>query len=237
MKDFKIKKIKSTHWKDHWHTHPQIFAEDPQIQVGRTSQGQPISEEEWKKLVEYISSLLNLSHNDRLLDLCCGNGLFSIEFSRRCKSVISVDFSKPFVDSLTKKCPDNVRVLQCDARKYDPEEGSFDKILFNFAIQHFTEGEVVLIFRKLAKWIPVGGCCVIGDVPDKERIWQFVSTHEYRREYFELLEKGTPAIGTWFSKDFINYLAIDVGFEICEIIDQPACLINSGYRYDVRLIK
>ena len=94
-----------------------------------------------------------------------------------------------------------------------------------------------MIFRKLVKWVPVGGCCVIGDVPDIERIWQFVSSHEYRREYFELLGKGKPAIGTWFSKDFINYLAIDVGFEMCEIIDQPAYLINSGYRYDVRLIK
>ena len=56
-------------------------------------------------------------------------------------------------------------------------------------------------------------------------------------EYFELLEVGRPAIGTWFSKDFINYLAIDAGFEKCEIIDQPAYLINSGHCYDVRLTK
>ena len=69
----------------------------------------------------------------------------------------------------------------------------------------------------LAKWLPAGGYCVIGDIPDAARIWQFVSTPEYRKEYFELLEVGRPAIGTWFSKDFINYLAIDAGFEKCEI--------------------
>ncbi|MDB4054736.1 class I SAM-dependent methyltransferase [Akkermansiaceae bacterium] len=225
------------YWKEHWQNHPKLSDEDPQMQVARTAQGEPISEENWKKLVGYVGCLLELSSGDRLLDLCCGNGLFSIQFSRHCSSVQSVDFSKPLIDSLAKKCPDNVEVLQCDAREYDAKEGAFDKILFYFAIQHFTEGEIVSIFRKLAKWLPAGGYCVIGDIPDAARIWQFVTTPEYRKEYFELLEAGRPAIGTWFSKDFINYLAIDAGFEKCEIIDQPAYLINSGHCYDVRLTK
>ncbi|MDR2510286.1 MAG: hypothetical protein LBC77_06545 [Spirochaetaceae bacterium] len=105
------------------------------------------------------------------------------------------------------------------------------------SLQHFEESDAVCLFEKALSWLLPGGVFYIGDIPDREKVWTFAITPEYEKSFFDLLKSGKPAIGTWYEKNFLRKAADWAHFSRCEIIEQPSWQINSGYRFDIKLIK
>ena len=85
-------------WKDYWNTFPNQFAKEDFIkQVGKTVQGKPITNEQLDKIILDIVQKLELKSDDRVLDLCCGNGMITYGMAQNCQSIVSVDFSEPLI--------------------------------------------------------------------------------------------------------------------------------------------
>lgn len=229
--------MKNDYWIRFWNDKKIIASGNRQSQVGRSINKAPILDERWTYTLEFIRRQINLIMEDELLDLCAGNGLISIPFSKICNHVISVDISKVLIDQIDTNTNKNIRTILSDVRLLDLAENSFSKVIFYFAIQHFTEKEVICLFEKVCKWLRPGGLFFVGDIPDAEEIWSFFNTEERQKVYLESIKNDKPIIGTWFSKEFLCKAASFAGFSDCTHIVQPDELINHHYRFDMLIRK
>tara|TARA_B110001469_G_scaffold117373_1_gene123300 strand:- start:17357 stop:18046 length:690 start_codon:yes stop_codon:yes gene_type:complete len=221
------------YWKHHWESDSRLCSDDPFFQVGRTRHKKPISKEDWIRSLDFIGSRLDPSGNDVLIDLCCGNGLLSGHFSDLVSRVIAIDFSERLLDAFVAKDRSNISILRRNVKTLSFEEFSYNKVLFHFAAQHFTEEEIIRVLDRIRKTIAPGGMIYIGEIPDQDRKWNFYSNEKYRRTYFNELINGEPAIGTWYKKDFFTYAAETLGFKSIEIFDQPDFMLNENHRFEV----
>jgi cyclopropane fatty-acyl-phospholipid synthase-like methyltransferase len=224
-------------WVKYWTDKKIIASGNHQSQVGRSINKVPILDESWAYTLEFIERQIDLTMEDELLDLCAGNGLISIPFSKKCNHVVSVDISKDLIDQIDTSTNTNIKIILSDIRLLDLSEESFSKVIFYFAIQHFSEREVIYLFEKVCKWLRPGGLFFVGDIPDSEKIWSFFNTQERQKVYLESIKNDTPIIGTWFSKEFLCKAASYAGFSDCTHIVQPDELINHHYRFDLLIRK
>ena len=82
-------------WKKYWTEFPRRFDErDFCFQVGRFSRGRATDPRELAIAVAQVHEGLELVASDRVLDLCCGNGLLTARYCGRCSSALGVDFSE-----------------------------------------------------------------------------------------------------------------------------------------------
>lgn len=221
------------YWKEHWESDPRLSSDNPFYQVGRTQRKKPISPEDWARSLKFIEQYLLPNDQDVLIDLCCGNGLLSDYFCNLVSEIIAIDYSKRLLDVFVAKERSNVHTLQRDVKKLSFEDLSFNKVLFHFAAQHFSEGEILRILQRIKKSIAPGGLIYIGEIPDVDRKWNFYSTKEYKDAYFDGLIKDEPIIGTWYKKEFFEYAAESLGFTGIKILDQPKFMLNQNHRFDV----
>lgn len=76
--------------------------EDFWVQVKRTVKGQPVSQDQIDMIVSAMTAALDLSPDDILLDLGCGNGALTTYFFHRCRGGLGVDFSE-FLISVARR--------------------------------------------------------------------------------------------------------------------------------------
>ena len=84
-----------TDWRSFWNSYrrKEVASEDDLfIEVGKTVHGLPISREEFRLTIERIVMFLHLKPNDRLLELCCGNGLMTRALAPAVAEIEAVDF-------------------------------------------------------------------------------------------------------------------------------------------------
>jgi SAM-dependent methyltransferase len=77
------------------------------------------------------SPLLNFPHGARVLDLCCGPGLFLVPLARRGFDVTGVDLSDPMLERARTSCEEagaDVRLVRGDMLTYTAPE-AFDVVL------------------------------------------------------------------------------------------------------------
>ncbi|HEY1506240.1 MAG TPA: class I SAM-dependent methyltransferase [Stellaceae bacterium] len=94
----------------------------------------------------------------RVLDLCCGGGFFGYHFySSRASSVVAVDFDPRAIAHARRNfTAPNVEFLCADIRS-DMPNGPFDTIVWNAAIEHFTQAEITsLLIAIKARLSPNG---------------------------------------------------------------------------------
>jgi ubiquinone/menaquinone biosynthesis C-methylase UbiE len=232
----------SDYWEKYWNLVSLNI--DEQSQVGRTVKKEPISNDIFEKTFDWVSSKMQINKESDILELCCGNGVWTIPFAERVKHITAVDFSKPLLDVLKNKCISknikNVDIKLQNVSKINNSDYKFKSHVFlYFAIQHFSERQTISLFetahRILKDTAGERRIFYIGDIPDREKLWDFANTKEYAKMYFDSIKNETPAIGTWFIKNDLIKLADYAGFSKCEIIEQPSWQINSSYRFDMKL--
>jgi cyclopropane fatty-acyl-phospholipid synthase-like methyltransferase len=224
------------YWVYFWNHNSILDEEDMQKQVGRTIDKVPINPDQWRITVSEIIKTIELDSNDEIIDICSGNGLLSVPFAEKCKHVTAVDISTKLLDRIDTIRYANITKNKADVRLIQFETRSFSKAVLYFALQHFTERETVLLFKSVYNWLKPDGLFFLGDILDIDKKFVFFKTPELQSAYFEsLLTKR--AIGTWFSKPFLEKLAFFVGFKKCKILEQPPFQINAHYRFDVLLEK
>lgn len=220
------------YWVNFWNSNPIIELENLQCQIGRTKNKNPITEQIWLKTVDYINEIIKLEQTDELIDICSGNGLLSIPFSKKCKYVTSVDISEKLLSKIDLSVNQNIQTIVSDVRTIEFKNDTFSKALLYFSLQHFNEKETIMLLKSVYNWLKPHGLIFIGDIPDLERKFDYFNSKERQTAYFESILTMKPILGTWFSRHFLENLGLYVGFKKCTIIDQPDYQFNSNYRFD-----
>ena len=176
---------------------------------------------------------LQLRADDRLLDLCCGNGLFTTAFSARVAHIEALDISPMLTQRLSARGLPNVSVGTSDMRDAQFSPQSFSKVLWYAGIQYIDESDIVTMVRRIREWMKPGGILLIGDIPDRAKLWGYFSGNTRRASYFDGLAQRKPIIGTWLDAAWLESLCKDSGFAVAIAIPQHEELIYADFRYDL----
>lgn len=120
-------------------------------------------------------------HNDAVvLDLCCGDGFNSHHFySIRSKSVTGIDFDEEAIRWAKRnfKAP-NVDYREGDIRT-DIPSGPFTNVVWDAAIEHFTEEEIVAIMSRIKDVLVPQGTLSGYTIVEREDGKKSLHQHEY----------------------------------------------------------
>lgn len=105
-----------------------------------------------------VMGMLAMKPGCRVLDLCCGGGFFAHHFfSSRAASVVSVDFDPSAIAHAKRNFnAPNVDYRCCDIRT-DMPAGEFDNVVWDAAIEHFTEQEISAILANIKQRLAPSG--------------------------------------------------------------------------------
>ena len=223
-----------TDWRAYWNSAPaRLDADDVLRQVGKTVNGQPVPSASLDAMADDIRRGLALNREDRLLDLCCGNGLLTSRCAAHCREVVGVDVSAFLIGvARSRFARPNVEYVQADACRLPAEVVGkpFTKICVYEALQHFTEDETRILLEGLPRSAPV----FLGSVPDRERLWNFYDTPARRDEYHRRVKDGTEAIGHWWTSADLARLGGSLGYAVTILAPDPALHV-AHYRFDALL--
>jgi len=226
-----------SNWKDRYNDKEKHGTPDLQFNVDRTKGGVIVDADVWARTVNDIVDICHIAKDSVVMEICCGNGMLLGPISTRCKKAIGVDFSVPLLSQLQAEYPTTVETHLSDALEFQWGKNDLDVVLIYFAIQCFTERDALRLISRSFNWLKEGGVLFVGDVPDEEKKWSYLSKPEYRRDYFTRVETDTPKIGQWFRKEFFKGLEDYIPGMQVTVLDQPGYHINSEIRFDVVIRK
>jgi ubiquinone/menaquinone biosynthesis C-methylase UbiE len=121
-------------------------------------------------------TLLAMEPGCKALELCCGDG-FNAHFfySSRVSSMLSVDFDPKAIAYARKHFRvQNVTYRLADIRTQMPE-GIFDNIVWDAAIEHFTESEIADLMANIKKRLTPTG--TLSGLPARSDVRQMLPDH------------------------------------------------------------
>lgn len=140
------------------------------------------------------------------LDLCCGDGFYSYYFySLNSLKVTAIDFD-PLAIKTARMFHEsnNIEFIHGDIRK-DIPEGPFDNIIWDAAIEHFTEEEISQIMNKIKSILTPTGILSGYTIKEPEHGGKHLHQHEYEFHSEEDL-------GTFLSPHFRNVQILTTRF-------------------------
>lgn len=114
------------------------------------------------------------------LDLCCGDGFYSYYFySLNSANVTSIDFD-PLAIKTAKRfhSSDNINFILGDVRK-DIPDGPFDNIIWDAAIEHFTEEEISQLVSRIKEVLKPDGILTGYTIQEPKHEGKHLHQHEY----------------------------------------------------------
>ena len=207
-------------------------------QVSRTINGKPIEPEQHEMIVRAISNGLEISADDVVLDLCCGNGLLSDRIFQQCLGGVGVDFSDYLIDVARQHFLDgNTReFVLSDVVAYvgtSNDTTQFTKALCYGSFAYLDFGDAESLLRNVHDRYPNISRIFIGNLPDKSRLQEFY----YDREYVPGIEDNhDTAIGIWRTEEEVAGLAQQTGWRSA-VVRMPNDFFASYYRYDAILTR
>jgi cyclopropane fatty-acyl-phospholipid synthase-like methyltransferase len=225
-------------WREYWDEFPRRFNDsDFRRQVGRTAnRGVPTPALEIEAVIEEIVSSLALGPRDRLLDLCCGNGLLTVRLAERCTEAVGVDFSEPMI-RLAREHHTGGNVRYVDGSVLDLGrcvDGKFDKICMVESLAYFGPDDLAQILDGLSTRGASRMTILFSGVLDDEAKWDFFDTPARRTEYEQQQKEGTEIMGRWWTRSEIGRIATKHGYET-EFSSQDERLNTAHYRFNVLL--
>lgn len=207
-------------------------------QIRRTVQGEPVSDEQIRMIVDAIHAALQLKKGDVLLDLACGNGALSQLLFDSIAAYLGVDFSEHLIKVAKnnfEKLPDYRFVTQ-GAAEYVREEahpGKFTKVLCYGSFSYFPAADAAEVLRALHDKFTNVQSVFIGNLPDRERAALF---YKIKPASAEEMSDSSSQIGIWRTQKEFAQLAADAGWK-SKFSVMPAEYYAGYYRYDVLLTR
>ncbi len=99
-----------------------------------------------------VFSRMVLKPNGKILEICCGDGFNARHFySSKVATIIAIDFDRDAIPHAKRyNSTPNITYLQQDIRDGLPS-GPFDNIVWDAAIEHFTEAEIDKLLRSIVE--------------------------------------------------------------------------------------
>jgi SAM-dependent methyltransferase len=173
-----------------------------------------------------VYSMLAIKPDSKMLEVCCGDGFNSYYFySKKAASLTAVDFDPQAIKYARKhyNLP-NVNFQVADIRSNVPE-GDYDNVVWDGAIEHFTESEIESVMpvlkTRLAKRQGILSGYTIVERPDgrksleqheyefksKEDLLRFIAPHFKHAIVFETLFPERHNLYFWASDGEIPFAA------------------------------
>ena len=230
-----------TDWKSFWSSYrkKEVRSEDDlYLEVGKTINHRPISSKAFQLTIDSIIEALNLSREDRLLELCCGNGLMTRRLAPLVARIQAIDFAEHLIahaqdleppENVTYICADVAEYLQQleRTRAYVPT-----KVLLGDALGYFDPATLGDALSALQRLTGNNLLLMATGIPSDELKLNFYNTPERLRRYEEnqLQPRNTnDGIGRWWRISELRELARERGLKLA-VKDQPAGL--SKFRVD-----
>ena len=218
------------------HLKEKMTPENFWVQVKRTVNGQPVSQDQIDLIVSTMTAALDLGRDDVLLDLGCGNGALTTYFFRRCRGGLGVDFSEFLIGvarSNFSSRPEH-RYFLSDIVDYvaraDETEG-YTKALCYGVFQYLSpDGARSLLFGLRRRFTGVGRL-VLGNIPNKDAISAFYSDGVPDG----VSDRADSPIGIWRTQEELSALAEVEGWRVT-FQTMPAAYHAAHYRYDAILV-
>jgi SAM-dependent methyltransferase len=115
------------------------------------------------------------------LDLCCGDGFYSYYFySKRSHYITAVDFDAEAIKFAKNNYREagNINFLCADIRFNFPE-GKFDNVIWDAAIEHFTESEIEALMGKISNSLKSTGILSGYTIVEPKHGGKHLHQHEY----------------------------------------------------------
>lgn len=228
--------LRKSYWRSFWREFPTGFGDDDFFrQVGHTIGGEPYTEVQFRAILDSIVSRLELSGEDSLLDVCCGNGLITSRLAAICNEVVAVDFSFSLLDlakkhqsmpNLTYRCADALDLAQANLRP-----GRFSRVLLYAALQHFQLEDLEPLVRAIFELAADNSIVLLGGVLDADRKFNFLDTREKRKMYDQYCAAGKDRLGTWWDASYITDVCESLGLD-CDIHRNEDGRPGCTYRFD-----
>lgn len=154
----------------------------------------------WKKtgnslpMERGVHSSIALSGGGATLDLACGDGFYSNYFyALNSRHVIGVDFDPAAIKTAKKnQILENVEFILGDIRE-DIPDGPFENIVWDAAIEHFTELEIVNLVARIKQVLTEGGILSGYTITEAPGDAKHLHQHEYEfRDKEDLLRFLSP---------------------------------------------
>lgn len=194
-------------------------------------------------IAKTIIDILKINKKDRVLDLCCGNGLITSVVAKSCQEIHGVDFSKNLIEVAERnnKSQNASYYLKSaiDIGELFPEN-TFDKAYCYAAFQYFNYKNGEQLMESIARVTKQNGLILIGDIPNKEKKRAYYNINTLRKYLGFVKQKvirkiyrkeGEDSMGWWWSSEQINELCKKLNLK-CEIIEQDKELPHAHYRFD-----
>jgi hypothetical protein len=240
-----------TNWLDYWRNYLRnkhgksevISEEDLYLQVARTVNRKPIDRVSFERIVDNIRLTLDLQPHDTLVDLCCGNGLFTYEMKDKVSRIIAVDFADEIIETARKLKPAyNIDYCLSEVQSFlSAFKTRFpdvipEKYLMNDSIAYFSLEEIRQMLIEMKNISIHGFIASFRGAPNDALKWNYYTTDEWKAKYFKSLESGDQThdgLGRWWHMDEIHTVCNDLSLT-CVITNQPEYLSN--YRTDILIM-
>jgi SAM-dependent methyltransferase len=102
--------------------------------------------------------ICSISSGGCVLDLGCGNGLWTEHFAQRFSRVVGVEASKSLFEALEERCTpySNVTLVHGDVMLFEPED-HYDVIFLGGLLMYLNEEDVTSLLEKLIPFLRSGG--------------------------------------------------------------------------------
>lgn len=231
-----------TEWKKHWMTFPEgVGPREYLKQVGKTVNGQPISPDQYEMILDSIRGGLALEPSDTVLDLCCGNGLTTHALAGEVGAIVGMDFSEPLL-RVANRDHGGANTHYCQRSALDSlavdELGltPFNKVYMYEALQHFRRADFETILRNILAVSTEDVTVLLASIPDRRRLWNFYNTPRRRLDFLKRKIRGTEAIGTWWTREYLERVSARLGLR-GEYIAQNEMLYTAHYRFNFRITR
>lgn len=231
-------------WRYFWQNYRDIeikTQDDLLFQVGKTVKGKVISQEQLNNDLNEIKSNLNLNKSDILLDLCCGNGVLSLQLSKSVDKIIGLDFSETYIQNAkTYSQSENIEYFSVDILddyklKKVCDTYNITKVLMNDCLAYFKPNTLEATLKTLSEFnIEI----LLSSILDKKRKWQFYNTLIRKWAYVKdvLFFNNNSGLGYWWKKAQIKEIAKRNNFS-CEFYSHHKDNHTAHYRFNAKLIK
>ena len=222
-------------WEEFWKQY-RVDAEDPLVQVGATVGGMPVTDDQVQLVVTDVREKLALGPDDRLLDLCCGNGFFTHRFGERCAAVLGIDFMAHMVERASKAGSERMRFVR--AAVGDPEAGDAiaefapTKVVLYNALHYFDRDQLRRCLAQLRRHLGGEVPFLIGAIPDRARLWSYYDTWARKLRWATDRVRGRESgIGRFWRFEEIRDEAERLGMTVA-FRPEPDALYMAHYRFD-----
>lgn len=208
-------------------------------QVGHTECGQAITPQQFDRMVHQLHELLDLRNDDRLLDLCCGNGVITAQLARTAAEVFGVDLSPELIRvANAHQARTNTTFLQGDLRVLAeiPElrASAFSKVVMHAALQHFSPAEFEPLIHSILELCGPTPVIVFGFVPEHGKQRNLFDTPQRRLKRLWLRATGRDFFGHWWQKKALEQTCANLGLT-CSFHAVDSQLEAASYRFNMRI--